>query len=44
MRCPYCSKETEVVWVHGHGQCEFCKVNIDECHFKILIKSVSTQL
>lgn len=30
-RCPYCGQNTRLVWVHGHGQCEFCKTNVDEC-------------
>ena len=29
--CPACNRPTEIVWVHGHGQCEFCKINIDPC-------------
>lgn len=29
--CPYCGQLTKVVWVHGHGQCMFCKTNFDEC-------------
>lgn len=29
--CPYCSRPTRIVWVHGHGQCEHCTINIDEC-------------
>ncbi len=29
--CPYCGNQTRIVWVHGHGQCEFCHTNIDEC-------------
>jgi hypothetical protein len=29
--CPWCRHETEIVWVHGHGQCIICKINIDEC-------------
>lgn len=31
VRCCYCGKEVKVIWVHGHGQCEHCKTNIDEC-------------
>ena len=27
--CPACNRATEIVWVHGHGQCSFCKTNID---------------
>ena len=29
--CPACNRATEIVWVHGHGQCSFCKTNIDPC-------------
>lgn len=29
--CPFCSLPTVVVWVHGHGQCQHCRINIDEC-------------
>lgn len=29
--CPYCGQLTKIVWVHGHGQCVFCKTNFDEC-------------
>jgi hypothetical protein len=30
-RCNYCGSALQIVWVHGHGQCHSCKVNIDEC-------------
>ena len=26
-----CNRATEIVWVHSHGQCSFCKTNIDQC-------------
>ena len=29
--CPACNRATEIVWVHSHGQCSFCKTNIDQC-------------
>lgn len=29
--CNYCGQIREIVWVHGHGQCKVCKINIDEC-------------
>ena len=29
--CPACNRPTEIVWAHGRGQCEFCKINIDPC-------------
>lgn len=30
-RCPYCGHEAPVVWVHGHGQCAHCGINVHEC-------------
>ena len=29
--CPWCHIQTIIVWVHGHGQCSNCGINIDEC-------------
>ena len=29
--CPVCNRATEIVWVNSHGQCGFCKNNIDPC-------------
>jgi len=29
--CPACNKATEITFIHGHGQCSFCKTNIDPC-------------
>ncbi len=29
--CPWCCRITNIIWVHGHGQCAFCGINIDEC-------------
>ena len=29
--CPACIRATEIVLVYGHGQCSFCKTNIDPC-------------
>ena len=29
--CPACNRAMEIMWVHGHGQCSFCKTNIDPC-------------
>ena len=26
--CPACNRATEIVFIHGHGQCSFCKTNI----------------
>ncbi len=30
-RCPACGYQAATVWVHGHGQCGRCGVNIDPC-------------
>jgi len=30
-QCPYCGSTRGLVWVHGHGQCRQCGINIDEC-------------
>jgi hypothetical protein len=27
--CPACNRATETMFIHGHGQCSFCKTNID---------------
>ena len=29
--CPACNQATEIVFVYGHGQCSFCKTNIEPC-------------
>ena len=29
--CPFCGVPTKMVWIHGHGQCAYCKNVIDEC-------------
>ena len=29
--CPARNRATEIVFIHGHGQCSFCKTNIDPC-------------
>ncbi|WP_165783636.1 hypothetical protein [Leptospira adleri] len=29
--CPVCHMSSEVVYVHGHGQCSLCKTNIEPC-------------
>lgn len=29
--CPYCGHHAPIVWVHGHGQCSICHINVDEC-------------
>lgn len=30
-RCSYCGIEAPLVWVHGHGQCAACGINVQEC-------------
>ncbi|HYC76311.1 MAG TPA: hypothetical protein VEI02_01675 [Planctomycetota bacterium] len=30
-RCPWCGQPACTVYVHGHGQCARCGVNIDPC-------------
>ncbi len=32
-RCPMCADPTilQVIWVHGHGQCANCGINIEPC-------------
>ncbi len=30
-RCAYCGAEAPLVWVHGHGQCSNCGINVQEC-------------
>lgn len=30
-RCIYCGAEAPLVWVHGHGQCAVCGINVEEC-------------
>jgi len=29
--CDWCSQPSVIIWVHGHGQCSVCVINIDEC-------------
>lgn len=29
--CSYCFCDDGLVYVHGHGQCLGCGVNVDEC-------------
>lgn len=29
--CLWCGQPSEIIWVHGHGQCSNCGYNIDEC-------------
>ena len=29
--CNWCKQPSIIIWVHGHGQCSVCGINIDEC-------------
>lgn len=29
--CSWCCQPSTIIWVHGHGQCSVCGINIDEC-------------
>jgi transposase len=29
--CAYCGEQAPLVWVHGHGQCAHCGINVQEC-------------
>jgi uncharacterized protein (DUF983 family) len=31
MPCPNCGSTLFVIWVHGHGQCTVCGMNILPC-------------
>ena len=30
-RCPACGQPEQLVWVHGHGQCAPCHMNVMPC-------------
>lgn len=30
-RCDYCGQAAPLIWVHGHGQCAACGINVQEC-------------
>ena len=30
-KCLFCSNVLQVIWVHGHGQCANCGINVDPC-------------
>ena len=30
-RCPACGAPETLVWVHGHGQCAHCHMNVMPC-------------
>jgi len=29
--CNWCGQPSNIIWVHGHGQCSSCGINVDEC-------------
>jgi len=29
--CNWCNQPSLIIWVHGHGQCSVCGINVDEC-------------
>lgn len=29
--CDWCNQPSNIIWVHGHGQCSVCGYNVDEC-------------
>lgn len=29
--CNWCGQPSIIIWVHGHGQCSVCGINVDEC-------------
>ena len=29
--CNWCGIPSKIIWVHGHGQCSYCGINIEEC-------------
>ncbi len=29
--CNWCHQPSAIIWVHGHGQCSVCGINVDEC-------------
>lgn len=29
--CHWCGMPTQIIWVHGHGQCASCGINIAPC-------------
>jgi predicted Zn-ribbon and HTH transcriptional regulator len=30
-RCPACGHALQLIWVHGHGQCATCGINLNPC-------------
>jgi len=31
VNCNWCGRPTRPIWVHGHAQCEHCRINIEPC-------------
>lgn len=29
--CNWCGQQSQIIYVHGHGQCSNCGINVDEC-------------
>ena len=29
--CNWCNQTSDIIWVHGHGQCSVCGTNIEKC-------------
>lgn len=29
--CPWCGHWLKVVWIHGHGMCQKCRINVFPC-------------
>ena len=29
--CPYCGSQKPLIEVHGHKQCQDCKINVEPC-------------
>lgn len=40
--CPWCGQNVTLIWVHGHGQCPNCRINVDECCRGEICSIVST--
>mgnify|MGYP006101886429 CR=1 FL=1 len=30
-QCPACGRPESIIWVHGHGQCAHCRMNVMPC-------------
>lgn len=29
--CLWCGLPANIIWIHGHGQCSNCGINVEEC-------------